>query len=464
MTLRWRLALLSGVVSTVVVVVMFIALFMAVRATLEDVLNRSLRGAVERRIDDLGRHKLSPALTPQTDEGARQDARPRTSWPGGTAVFDEHGTLVSGSPTVVVPLREGMTSTGGYRVLTRRHASGAWVQAYRAEDVVLSGVQGVLRVFLLVAPLVTLVATAGAYLLASRALRHVDRVTLLASRIAAGGKYDERLPSVPGQDEMARLTGTMNAMLDRLSSLIERERTFALAAAHELRTPLAVIRARASLALERERDGSQYRLALREIREVSTELTQLTDRLLALARSGISGDARPVDLAAVTLEAVELQSSAAPHVQVRLDLNAAVTFGDEAALSLAVSNLVQNALQHARSSVTVESVARRGRAYVRVTDDGPGIPDREVRRLMMPFQRGAEAQGRSGAGLGLALVNAVAEQHRGRVTLRAAPRGGTRASLDLPSCETEAELPDGDTRAALSGPASAGTRVERRGR
>lgn len=443
MSVRLRLGLLASLVSAVMIVAAYSALFLAVRGTLVGVLNDSLRNGVNFRVADEVRRAQNPNK-PRPSPNANRTPRPALRGLATVATFEADGRPKFGEAPVRAPLREGFARVNGYRVLTKRAPTGVWVQAYRAEDELLNSLSQVTHVFWIVLPAVLLVGFVGGTLLAGRALRPVDAVTRLASRIAASGALTERVPPAKGRDEMARLTATINAMLDRLGGVIERERAFALAAAHELRTPLAVIRARASLALERERTPEQYRAALAEVRDVSMELTDLTMRLLALARTGGPARLDPVDLAAVALEAAELHGEAARarHVRLELDVNSAMLRGDATALTLAASNLVQNAVRHGRTNgvVWVRVEDDGDTARLRVEDDGPGIPAADVARLLEPFQRGPKLQGSEGAGLGLALASAVAEQHGGRLWLGPSAHGGLRAELALPNETAEAAV------------------------
>jgi len=434
MTLRLRLALLASALSSVAVIVLFLALYVGVRGTLEGVLEESLRGGVNARLDE-GRRGPNPL------ERGRRDGDSRSTPPGLATVvtFSVSGTLESGTPPVQVALKEGFASSGGYRALTVRRANGGWVQAFRAENELLSSLERVTRLFFWIVPLVALLGLVGGYLLADRALRPVDAVTRLARRIAQSGRTTERVPLAPGSDEMARLTATINAMLERLSGVIERERTFSLAAAHELRTPLSIIRARISLALEREREPAQYRAALSEVEGISLDLTVLTERLLALARTSGPARVESVDWADVALEAVELHASTAGArgVRVSLELESAPSSGDRAALLLVASNLVQNALRYGQvlgregGRLRVGTHLLEGHAVLCVEDDGPGILEADVPRLLQPFQRGSKLQGSEGAGLGLALVVAVTEQHGGILTLERSEWGGLKAVVRL---------------------------------
>lgn len=434
MTLRLRLALLASARSSVAVIVLFVALYVGVRGTLEGVLEDSLRGGVNTRLDD-GRRGPNPLERGRGDGGG---SRPTPPGLATVVTFTASGALVSGTPPVQVALKEGFASSEGYRVLTIRRANGGWVQAFRPGNELLSSLERVTRLFFWIAPLVALLGLVGGYLLADRALRPVAAVTRLARRIAQSGDSVERVPLAPGSDEMARLTSTINAMLDRLAGVIERERTFSLAAAHELRTPLSIIRARTSLALERDRKPAQYRAALLEVEGISLDLTVLTERLLART----SGPARveSVNLADVALEVVELHASTAEAkgVRVSLELESVPSSGDRATLLLVASNLVQNALRYGQvlgregGRVRVATHLLEGHAVLWVEDDGPGILEADLERLLQPFQRGSKLQGSEGAGLGLALVAAVTEQHGGTLSLERSQWGGLRVRVGLP--------------------------------
>jgi signal transduction histidine kinase len=260
-------------------------------------------------------------------------------------------------------------------------------------------------------------------------------VSTLASRIAKEGQPGQRVPQAPGRDELARLTGTVNAMLSQLERQLTRERLFAHLSAHELRTPISVIRAAATLALERERDGAEYRATLEQVHRVSEEMTDLTTRLLALARAATPNDPKPINLADLALLVAEhFETEAlAKGVQLQITADDAPTHGDASALLLAVGNLVQNAIRYSPRNAIVDIQSGRvmGQAVLGVRDRGPGIEELEVSRLLQPFQRGDDAQA-GGAGLGLALTQAIVTAHAGSLELRNTSEGGLLARIVLP--------------------------------
>jgi signal transduction histidine kinase len=415
--LRWRLTFFYALVSASILTLGGVVVFAALRSSIHQNLDESLRDAAGLAISQLSGDESNPQVVTESE---KLQAR----LPGATVllVYDnaKHLTDRVGTPPVNAPLEAGYASINGIRIFTEHVSNGTWVQAMRSEVETLSVLKNAQRSLLIGLPMLLLVGVAAGYLIADRALKPVDEVSSLASSIATSGQYQARVPETPGNDEMARLTQTVNAMLGKLEATIDRERAFALAAAHELRTPLAVLQARASLSLERERSVEQYRQALEVVNQTNQMPAQqsvhLPDLVLEVTRA--------------------LAPQAHDHrVQLHLETQPATTTGDITAIGLALTNLVSNAIKFAKpcGQVYVRCSSHNNLVQLEVSDDGIGIPENQLERLQQPFQRGLGLQAVTGTGLGLALVAAVSQQHAGRLELSRAVEGGLKAVIFLPT-------------------------------
>jgi two-component system OmpR family sensor kinase len=300
-----------------------------------------------------------------------------------------------------------------------------------------------------VARLTTLVAVGGpvlllalsvlGWILAGAALRPVEELRSEASAISTS-EPARRLPVPETGDELQRLAETLNGMLDRLHEALDRERRFVDEASHELRTPLGVLKAEVDLALKEPRSRDELEAALRSIAQETERLRRLTQDLLVLARSDrgrLPVHRAEVDVSRITERvAAEFEDRArgggvslrvsGSNVQARVD-------GDR--LRQAIENLVDNAIRHAGRGGTVEIRADLDgdRLRVVVDDSGPGFPRDLLGRVFEPFARADDDREAEGAGLGLAIVRAVAEAHGGSATARNHEDGGASVSLDLPT-------------------------------
>jgi len=289
------------------------------------------------------------------------------------------------------------------------------------------------------AALTILLAIAGGLLVRRGMLRRVDAITLTTTAIIRGD-LTSRLPAADSSDEFDRLSQTINFMLHQIESLVDGVRSASNAVAHDLRTPLAELRGRLET-LTRTRPSPEA--TFREVAEAVADLDRVIaifNALLRLAEidSGarLSGF-REVHLAEIAAEVIELYSFVAEEKAIALSLDAApdlVVFGDPFLLAQAIGNLVDNAVKYCSSScaVTLEAVRRDdGFVEIRVSDNGPGIPDGEKPRVTELFYRGAASGVTAGAGLGLSLVAAVTRLHGGSLDLADA-NPGLLATITLP--------------------------------
>jgi len=256
----------------------------------------------------------------------------------------------------------------------------------------------------LVVLLAALVAAGAAALvlalLMRRALSPLGRLTRSAAEIERTGNTRSRLPEPEGDDEVARLARTLNAMLQAVERARENERRFLADASHELRTPLTALAGNVHYLV---RHGATPEL-VRELDHDTTRLARLADDLLVLSREEAAGPPEEVvrlDELARSLQEVDV--SAPEPVCAR---------GDRGALERSLANLVENAKLHGSGRVFVEARATNGIASLTVSDEGAGLRPEEAEAAFERFWRGNEAG--PGSGLGLAIVRAIAERHGGR--------------------------------------------------
>jgi signal transduction histidine kinase len=239
---------------------------------------------------------------------------------------------------------------------------------------------------------------------------------------------------------VARLAHTMNAMLERLAGSAERQRRFVADAAHELRSPLA--RIRAELEVDAAHPATADPAATQvSVLEQTVALQRLVDDLLLLAR-GDAGVPDPDRAGSVDLDDVVGRLAVVRRgCGARIDLRCVAPVqvrGDEAQLARAVANLVDNAVRYARTTVTVALRDAGGTAVLTVADDGPGVPPDVGDAVFERFTRVDDARrAEGGAGLGLAIAREIAARHGGSLTL--APDGppGARFELRMPVAREE---------------------------
>lgn len=297
---------------------------------------------------------------------------------------------------------------------------------------VLRATEMLTRVLAVGIPALVLLLTAAAWALIGRTLRPVRDMTLRAAGIA-DATTGERLAVPPTFDEVAELGRTLNGMLDRLADGARRQREFVSDASHELRSPIAAVRASLEVALahpDRADPSTVQRGVLAEI----LRLEALVADLLALAR--LDEQRAPphdeIDLDDVVLE--EAARARAVPVDTR-GVTAAKVRGDRRGLEHLVRNLLDNAARYAASRVIVTAELDDDEVILRVDDDGPGIPEQDRARVFERFTRVESSRSRDagGAGLGLALVRRIADQHGGSVRAGRSPQGGARLEVRLPA-------------------------------
>ncbi|MCC0041144.1 MAG: HAMP domain-containing histidine kinase [Rhodobiaceae bacterium] len=278
--------------------------------------------------------------------------------------------------------------------------------------------------------LTLLLGLAAGVFIRARILRPMDAMADTASAIMAGD-LSNRVPVSGTSDEFDRLGASLNAMLARIEALVRGMREVTDNVAHDLKTPLTRLKARAEDALRGLESGSSHDPAVQRQVLVDTiaeadQLIGVFSALLAIARAeaGEGAGHDRVDLAALATDAVDLYEPLAEEAGMSLTCDApraAVVIASKALLARAVSNLIENAITHGRrdgaGKVTVSVAAGKGHAELVIADNGPGIPAEERERVLQRFVRLEASRSRPGSGLGLSLANAVVRLHNGTLEL-----------------------------------------------
>jgi signal transduction histidine kinase len=286
-------------------------------------------------------------------------------------------------------------------------------------------------------PIALLLVSVAGYLVAGAALRPVESMRKRAAAISAA-RPGRRLPVPPARDEVRRLGDTFNEVLGRLEDALSHERRLVADAGHELRTPLALLKAELELALRHGGSPEELEASIRSAAEETDRLAQLAEDLLLLAEADQGERSEPgavADLGAVCNAAVQRFSPRAEAAGRSIEADVPpglLARGDQLQLEQAVGNMVDNALRHGTGSVRLAAWERSERVEIHVCDGGPGLPDGFLPRAFERFSRADEARGRGGAGLGLAIVRTVAQTSGGTAHIANRPEGGADVWLSLP--------------------------------
>jgi heavy metal sensor kinase len=374
--------------------------------------------------------------------------------PDGTAmqVRDEMGTVIlspadqSALPAFVAgPLGYRTSERDGpsFRIFTTRLEHGG-----RSYEVVVAAlldeVRAVMRDFrnllLMMVPAVLAAACLGGYWISRHALAPVDEITRVAKSISVQN-LSRRLVVPKTGDELQRMSETWNAVLERLDGAVKRIRQFTADASHELRTPVALIRATAELALRREREPEQYQKSLRDIEDEAKRMTELTESLLTVARADANGldmPLTPTDLNRVLAEVVRRNEAVAEAkgiaLRVEVTDGAASAAVNEPGIRRLMLILIDNAFKHTLpgGTVTLSTAARANGIILSVRDSGEGIEAADLPHIFERFYRADKSRGGSGgAGLGLSIAQIIARAHGSEIEVESAPGSGSCFRLTL---------------------------------
>ncbi len=305
------------------------------------------------------------------------------------------------------------------------HFGLAYALVIAADDT--SGADSLMRLratviaWLMVGALIALIVGDRLAVWLGRPLREVAQTASAVER----GELSQRIPRSEAKDELGTLKRSLNGMLERLESLVEAQRRFTADAAHDLRTPLTVLKTEVEVALRRPREAPEYRAVLERLLERIGGLSLLAEDLLTLARLE-AGPEMPFEQF-VVIDALETVVSTHARVAAQRGLSFTaeipddlVMLGDAPMIARAVGNLLGNAIGAASTELGLRVTVRGREVALRVWDDGPGVPPEMRSRLFERFAKGARSKG---AGLGLAIAQEVVRAHDGSLVLEKAEHG-----------------------------------------
>ena len=278
------------------------------------------------------------------------------------------------------------------------------------------------------------------WILSTRAIRPVEQISAAARRISAGN-LSERIQVADPRNELGQLATVLNSTFSRLDRAFCLQRQFTADAAHELRTPLAVIISETQTTLARERSAAEYRETVQACLDTAQQMRQLAESLLELARF----DAGQEDLQKETVNLAELSRVCIDRVQplaectgivIETDLQPGAALANPQRLSQVIVNLLVNAVHynHPRGKVLLRTGSDASAVFFAISDTGPGIAAEELPHLFERFYRADKSRSRSEghSGLGLAICKAIIDAHGGTIEISSQVNVGTIVTVRLP--------------------------------
>lgn len=292
--------------------------------------------------------------------------------------------------------------------------------------------------------LILIIVLVSGWIYAGRALRPISKMVKQVNDISASN-LDVRLDEGNGKDEISRLAGTFNKMLDRIEASFRMQKMFVANASHEIKNPLTVITSQVEVALLRDRTTEEYKNTLTSVLEDVRRLNRFSKRLLDLAR--IDADALNAEFLPLRFDELiwkcledirrnhpEYVVSFAPELpdnEERLIVN-----GSADLMTIAILNIIDNGCKFSPDHKAVLALrADENGCYFSCTDNGPGIPADEQKMIFEPFYRGKNTMGIHGHGIGLSLVQRIVNLHGGTIRFESPHNSGTIVNVFVPNAK-----------------------------
>jgi signal transduction histidine kinase len=285
-----------------------------------------------------------------------------------------------------------------------------------------------------------LIGLAGGAFLAFRSLRPIRNLIYTTQSIIDTGRMDARVPIGTTGDELDELTGLFNRMLERIEGLIKGMREALDNVAHDLRTPMTRLRGIAETALQSAPGRERYEETLADCLEESERVLMLLNTLMDISEAE-TGTMKlslvPVNISNLIEDTVGMYEYVAEDKSIAIAVNCAKDIGmtaDRNRMSQVLANLLDNAIKYTRpgGNIVIDAYQEREHTVILVKDSGIGIPPDEIPKIWDRLYRGDKSRAEPGLGLGLSLVKAVVEAHKGRIEVDSEPGGGSVFTLYLP--------------------------------
>lgn len=288
-------------------------------------------------------------------------------------------------------------------------------------------------------PLLILLALFGGYFLAGRFLRPIQQMIQAASGIQQGQDLKKRIELKKGQDELHQLADTFNGMMDRLEASFQAEKQFTSDMSHELRTPVAVILSQCELSLEEEQDKDAYADALRLIQRQGKKMSVLINDMLMMTRMEQRRESirmMQLDYSSLCASVCEdLRLIREKNIELSWQLEEGVTIvGNKELLQRLLVNLITNAYRYGKEHGHIQVELKQTQTEVRlsVADDGRGIAQEQLAHIWQRFYQADASRSKQGSGLGLAMVQEIAQLHHGCMKVESVQGKGSCFTFCIP--------------------------------
>jgi heavy metal sensor kinase len=360
---------------------------------------------------------------------------------------NRHNQILLGSqvPSGQTIMRTLDTRDYGHLHVAARRSNPFIIQVAYTDKATKAVLGHLVSIFAVMVPVVLFLSFSGGWLLAGMALRPIRQISQLTNRITAQ-RLHERIPPREVDDELGQLIKTINGMIARLQSAFEQMRDFSMSMAHELKTPLTIMKGEAELALAKPPSIEETQRLITTYLEEVVRMSRIVEDLLTLARAEagqITIGKEPVNLNELIQELYEdaVILSSSKQLIVELVKNEPVVVqGDRVRLRQLFRALITNAVQYTDpgGKVSITSEFKEGNVSIDVEDTGIGIPPESLDKVFQRFFRVEEARSRvrGGSGLGLSVAKWIAEAHNGTISVVSTPGKGSRFTVRLPISQT----------------------------